>query len=139
MVDALSVNTQEVVKSLDKFSNNVRIAVTRVASRRSANIVKKEMASLAPRRSGAIQKSILSRTKIDKAGGRAFSVIGPFGKVASASAEGKKVSQAYKANFLEYGTINMKAQPFVAKSLENTRSQVEKEFESQVEKQLRKV
>lgn len=139
MVDTLSVNTQEVVKSLEKFSNNVRIAVTRVASRRSANIVKKEMVSLAPRKTGATQKSVLARTKVDKAGGRAFSVIGPFGKVASASVEGKKTSQAYKAHFLEHGTKHMKAKPFIAKSLENTRSQVEKEYQTQVEKQLAKI
>jgi HK97 gp10 family phage protein len=137
MNNAISVDTAALVKSLDKFSNNVRIGITKVASRRSAAIVKKEMVNLAPYKTGSTRKSILARTKTDKAGGRAFSVIGPFGK--QPNKEGKKVSQAYKANFLEHGTVNMRAQPFIAKSLENTKDRVEKEYEAQVNKQLAKL
>jgi HK97 gp10 family phage protein len=137
MVDTLSVNTQEVVKALDKFSDDVRIGITKKASRRSAKIVKDVMADLVAKRSGAIQSSIAAKTKVDTAGGRAFSIIGALKKVSDPNMGGKKVSQRYKANFLEHGTKYMKADPFIEKSLEKTQAWVELEYNSVVDKELK--
>ena len=142
MPDVLSVDTHDVIKPLEKFSDNIRIKVTGAASRAASKIVKKEMVSLARRRSGALRESIASRTKVDKAGGRAFSVIGSFKDVVDPNyfrARDKKISQKYKARFFEVGTKYIKADKFITKSLENTRARVEKEYDSRVEKQLKQL
>ncbi|WP_261840953.1 HK97-gp10 family putative phage morphogenesis protein [Aliamphritea ceti] len=142
MADASSVNVAEVVNSLEKFSNNVRIKVTKVATRRSSKLVKEKMKALAPRgESGALAEGVTARTKTDVAGGRAYSVIGPFGKVMSVdqSGIGKKVSQAYKGRFMEYGTKHTSKQPFIQKALDQTRSLVEQEYASVVDRELKKL
>ena len=62
--------------------------------------------------------------------------MGPFGKVAQESS-GKKRSQAYKGRFLEHGTKHMKAKPFIQKSLDENREEVESIFGRELDKAIK--
>ncbi len=141
MQNDFGVDVAETTRALEKFSNNIRIKVTRTATRKAAKIIENAMILMAPRRSGALLESIRTKTKVDKAGGRAYAVVGPAGKVLSTGSDGvlKKRSQRYKARFLEYGTTNMKALPFIQASKDRSERQVEQVFSHEVEKALKKL
>ncbi len=141
MQNDFGVDVAGTTRALEKFSNNIRIKVTRTATRKAAKIIENAMILMAPRRSGALLESIRTKTKVDKAGGRAYAVVGPTGKVLSTGSDGvlKKRSQRYKARFLEYGTKNMKALPFIQASKNRSERQVEQVFSHEVEKALKKL
>ncbi|WP_432473333.1 HK97-gp10 family putative phage morphogenesis protein [Amphritea sp. HPY] len=141
MAEEYGVDLADTVEALEKFSNNIRIKVTRRASRKAAKLVEDAMILMTPRRTGDLLQSVKTKTKVDQGGGRAYALIGPFGKVMSVDHHGiaKKRSQSYKAWFLEYGTENMKAQPFIQPALDRKRRDVERVFEDEVEKELKKL
>ena len=141
MQNDFGVNVEETTRKLEKFSNNIRIKVTRKATRKAGRIVENAMILMAPRRTGALLSSIKTKTKVDKRGGRAYAVIGPSGKVLETGGDGvsKKKSQAYKARFLEFGTKHMDAQPFIQAAKDVSESGVLRVFNQEVEKELRKL
>jgi len=141
MLNDFGVDVAETTKALEKFSNNIRVKVTRTATRKAAKIIENAMIMMAPRRSGSLLESIRTRTKVDKEGGRAYAVVGPSGKVLSMGNDGilKKRSQRFKARFLEYGTTNMKALPFIQASKDRSEREVEKVFSDEIEKALKKL
>lgn len=141
MQNDFGVDVAETTRALEKFSNNIRIKVTRSATRKAARVIENTMILMAPRNKGALLESIRTKTKVDKAGGRAYAVVGPTGKVMSVGSDGvsKKRSQTYKARFLEYGTKNMKALPFIQASKDRSERQVEQIFSKEVDKALKKL
>ncbi len=141
MLNDLGVNVEETTRKLEKFSNNIRIKVTRKATRKAGRIVENAMILMAPRRTGALLSSIKTRTKVDKRGGRAYAVIGPSGKVLETGSDGvsKKKSQAYKARFLESGTKHMDAKPFIQRAKDRSENAVLQVFSQEVEKELSKL
>lgn len=142
--DKTSIDVAPLIKRLDKFSNNVRIKVTRVPVRKASKIIANEMVSLSPFRSGALRDSVKSKVKTDQGGGRTFGVIGPYGKVSQVDSLGntKKISQAYKARFLTdgiAGKTRVQENDFIERSLKNKESEASEEFDKELDKQLRKL
>jgi HK97 gp10 family phage protein len=139
MQNNFGVDVSQTTQALERFSNNVRIRITRKATRKAANIIKAAIKLGAPKRSGALFSSVRTKTKVDQAGGRAYSVVGPTGKVMSAGSDGvlKKRSQAYKARFIEYGTKHAPAKPFIQTAKDSSEHKVEQIFNKIVEDEIR--
>jgi HK97 gp10 family phage protein len=138
MQNNFGVDVSATTQALERFSNNVRINVTKKAVRKAGNVVKVAMKLAAPRKTGALLSSIRTKTKVDTAGGRAYAAVGPTGKVMSAGSDGilRKRSQAYKANFIEYGTKYSTAKPFIQAAKDRSESKVLQVFEKEVEKAI---
>jgi|GEM_PF-1583418 len=135
------VDVTAATKALDKLSNNVRANVMRKGSRKAAEPIRDAMALMAPRRAGQLMGSIIIKTKARKAKGYAYALVGPFGKVEGADRHGviKKRHQGFKARWMEYGTRNMKARPFIDRAQKAAAPKVPAIYAALVEKELRKL
>lgn len=132
----ISVDYQSIHKRLDMLSSDLRIKSIRGGLRSSLKMVREVMKARTPTYKGSLKRSIGTIIKIDQAAGDGFGVVGPFLKVVDGS--GKKRSQSYKALWLEYGTVNMKQQPFIQPSLKSVQRDIAPEFMKAIEKAIRK-
>ena len=99
------------LKQLDKVSDTIRKKLLTTAIRTACKKSYDEMRSIVRVRKGYLKKSLGIVIKVDESTASVFGMIGPVKKVKDGS--GKKRTQAHVARFLEYGTINMRAYPFI--------------------------
>ena len=108
----------QLVARLDQFEDQIKVRAVRSGLVRAAKPLKARVKALAPVRKGSLQSAIGHRTLSKTAKARigvdpdsAAILVGPTRKVADRS--GRKINQAYKAIWAEYGTRahSIKAKP----------------------------
>lgn len=88
-----------------------------------AEVIRDEMSQRAPRRTGELAEKIITET-LEKTNTKAEAGIGP------------DESVAWRARFLEFGTKNMEAEPFVFPAFEAKKDEAEREMANRLRREL---
>lgn len=99
---------------LDYLSEIPEAALEEIAAtiKSSLKVIKTRAASLAPTDDGNLKKAINYRIKTKKKNGVVIGVVGVQNKKII-DAEGNVINPSSYAHFVEYGTVNIQAEPFM--------------------------
>jgi len=133
--DLVRVDDAQALRSLDRFRDDMRHKLQRLALRKASKPLLAEMKSRVRRRSGALERALGVKIKLDKSVGDGYAIVGATKKVANVvRGVEKKRSQRYKAILLEAGTKNMRAKKFVEPSLKIHESKIPAIYLGEIER-----
>lgn len=122
-----NINGNDLIKSLRQFPKNIQRNVMVGATRAAANVVRDRARELVPKDTRELEKSIVSIRRSD----RQFSSINPNTMTFSVTPSRGGKYDGWYGHFIEFGTVNQSAQPFLRPAFEQSQDaslQASKEY-----------
>lgn len=128
----IRVDADEVTKALDQLDKKGSAKALKAAVRKAGNYLKPKVKSAAPKRTGALQKSVKVKVKKSRQSGDVFAVVAPFAR------HRHLVLQGTKDRFTRNGAFRgqMPANPFVDRVADAHEAQAIRVAEQELARQL---
>lgn len=136
----------QIIKKLEKLANEGKLKASRAALLQSANVVKKSAVTKAkaiddPTTTNDISKNVTAqfdRRSFRRSGDVKYR-IGVAGGAKQGNSKGGRGGDTFYWRFLEFGTKNMAARPFLRPAIDETKEAAVDKFAEVMEKQIDKV